>query len=112
MKSFSVSTTIRAAPESVWAILTDGTKWTTWNTTIEQLEGSIASGSKLRVFPRLSPGRTFPVRVTEFTPPQRVIWTGGMPLGLFKGVRTYTIGPTDGGVEFTMEAVFQVFWPR
>jgi hypothetical protein len=105
MKSFSVSTTIHAAPESVWAILTDGTKWTTWNTTIEKLEGSIASGSRLRVFPKLSPGRAFPVRVTDFTPPQRMIWTGGMPLGLFKGVRTYTIGPADGGVEFTMEEV-------
>jgi len=35
-----------------------------------------------------------------------------MPLGLFKGMRSYTIGPTDGGVEFTMEEVFQVSWPR
>ena len=24
-------------------------------------------------------------------------WSGGMPLGLFKGVRTFTLEPADGG---------------
>ena len=31
----------------------------------------------------------------EFTPPQRMVWTGGMPLWLFTGVRKYTLTPTD-----------------
>ena len=106
MKSFTVSTTIRATPAAVWAVLTDGAKWTTWNTTIEKVEGSITPGGKLKVYTKLSPGRAFPVRVSEFAPPQRMVWTGGMPLGLFKGVRTYTLTPTDGGVEFGMREVF------
>jgi hypothetical protein len=25
------------------------------------------------------------VKVTEFVPGQRMVWSGGMPLGLFKG---------------------------
>ena len=106
MKSFAVSTQIRATPDAVWAILSDGTKWLEWNPTVEKVEGAIASGSKLKVFTKLSPGRAFPVRVTEFTPPRQMVWTGGMPLGLFRGVRTYTLTPTGDGVEFSMREVF------
>ena len=30
-------------------------------------------------------------------------WSGGMPLGLFKGVRTFTLAPgSDGTTRFTM----------
>ncbi len=32
-----------------------------------------------------------------------MVWTGGMPLGLFTGDRTYSLTPiSDGEVEFTM----------
>src|SRR5207245_2567652 len=89
MKSLAASTIIRATPETVWAILSDGAGWVAWNPTIEKVEGTIASGSQVKVFTKLSPGRAFPVRVSEFTPPRRMVWTGGMLLGLFKGVRTY-----------------------
>ena len=106
MKSFAVSTLIHATPAAVWAILTDGSKWTAWNPTVEKLEGEILPGSRLKVFTKLSPGRAFPVRVSEFTAPERMVWTGGMPLGLFKGVRTYTLTPKDGGVEFGMREEF------
>lgn len=106
MESFAVSTIIRATPEAVWAILTDGTKWTTWNTTVEKVEGSITPGGRLKVYTKLSRGRAFPVHVSEFAPPRQMVWTGGMPLGLFRGVRTYALTPTDGGVEFSMREVF------
>ncbi len=29
-------------------------------------------------------------------------WAGGMPLGLFKGVRTFALTPEDGTTRFTM----------
>ncbi len=106
MKVFAVSTVIQARPEVIWGILTDGAGWTSWNPTIEKVEGSIVSGGKLKVFTRLSPGQAFPVHVSEFTPPRRMVWTGGMPLGLFKGVRTYTLTPKDGGIEFAMREEF------
>lgn len=106
MKSFAVSTVIRATPEAVWAVLADGARWPTWNPTVEKVEGAITPSGKLKVYTKLSPGRAFPVRVSEFEPPRRMVWTGGMPLGLFKGVRTYTLTPRDGGVEFTMTEVF------
>ena len=55
---------------------------------------------------KLSPGRAFPVKVSAFEPPNRMVWTGGMPLGLFKGERTYTLTPKAGGVEFAMRESF------
>ena len=106
MKSFAVSILIHATPEWIWAILTDGGQWKSWNPTIERIEGSIVPDGKLKVYTQLSPGRAFPVRVTEFAPPERMVWTGGMPLGLFKGVRIYTLTPVQGGTEFAMSEVF------
>lgn len=106
MKSFAVSTHIRATPEEVWAILVDGTNWTRWNPSIDKVEGTIAPNGTLKVYTKLSPGRAFPVRVSEFVAPRRMVWTGGMPLGLFTGVRTYTLEPSEGGVMFAMREEF------
>jgi len=35
-----------------------------------------------------------------------MVWTGGMPLGLFKGERTFTLTPTADGVRFAMREVY------
>ncbi|HWB10762.1 MAG TPA: SRPBCC domain-containing protein [Pirellulales bacterium] len=106
MKSFATSIMIDATPERVWKVLTDGAGWLSWNPTIEKLEGVIAPGAKVKVYSKIAPGRAFLVRVSEFVPPRLMVWAGGMPLGLFKGVRTYTLTPTDGGVEFAMREAF------
>ncbi len=106
MKAFAVSKIINAPADAVWAVLTDAESWSSWNPTIESIEGKILPGQKLRVFTKLSPGRAFPVRVAEFTPPSRMVWEGGMPLGLFKGVRTYTLSPASGGTQFSMKEEF------
>ncbi len=37
----------------------------------------------------VDPKRTSSVTVTELTPPTRMVWADGMPLGLFRGVRSY-----------------------
>ena len=57
---------------------------------MERVEGQFEPGKTLKVYSKVSPGRAFPVKVTEFSPEQRMQWTGGMPLELFKGVRTFT----------------------
>jgi hypothetical protein len=56
----------------------------------------------IKVIVKANPKRAFPVKVTEFVAPQKMVWAGGMPLGLFKGVRTYTITPEAGATRFTM----------
>ena len=78
-----------------------------WNTTIDRLEGTIAKDEVVKVYAKLQPGRTFPVTVSELEPPRKMVWTGGMPFGLFKGQRTFTVTPSDeGAVTFTMDEVF------
>lgn len=107
MKSFSATTLIRATPDAIWAILTDAANYTAWNTTVDRVDGRIAAGEMVTVHAKISPGRTFPVRVAEFVPARRMVWSSGMPLGLFKGERTFTLTPTaDGTVEFSMREVF------
>ena len=103
MKSFTSSTTIRAAPEAIWRILTDAAGYPSWNTTVSRVDGPIALGEKVTVHAKVAPGRAFPVNVVAFDAPRRMVWSGGMPLGLFKGKRIFELRPTaGGGVEFTM----------
>ncbi len=35
-----------------------------------------------------------------------MIWQGGMPLGLFKGVRTFSLKATGDGVDFHLHEAF------
>jgi hypothetical protein len=42
------------------------------------------------------------VTVTQFEPGRSMVWSGGMPLGLFKGVRTFTLAPEGSGTRFTV----------
>lgn len=97
MKFFEARSTIQAAPEKVWAILTDGDRFPEWDSGIDKVEGKIAPGATIKLYVRVNPGRAFPLKVTEFSPARRMVFSGGMPLGLFKGVRTYTLEPDGGG---------------
>jgi hypothetical protein len=103
MKSFAVTTSIRATPERIWALLTSAPGYTSWNNTVEKIDGKIAPGERVTVHAKINPGRAFPVKVAEFEPSRRMVWIGGMPLGLFKGERTFTLQPgSNGEVEFSM----------
>jgi hypothetical protein len=105
-KSFATSIRIQASPDRVWAILVDAPSWPTWNTTVDKVDGTIASGNQVTVHARISPGRSFPVNVAVFDAPSRMVWSSGMPLGLFKGERTFTLAPAEGGTEFAMREQF------
>jgi hypothetical protein len=101
MKAFEASSVIRATPEAIWAILVDGASYPRWDSGVLSVDGRIAPGETIKVVSGANPGRTFPVKVSEFTPARSMTWSGGMPLGLFKGVRTFTLAPAgDGTVRF------------
>ena len=103
MKSYQASATIKASPEQIWGILTDAPGYTNWDSGVVRLDGRIESEEMIKVFSQVSPKRSFPVRVTEFVPPSRMVWKGGMPLGLFKGKRIFTLMPNGNGTTtFTM----------
>ena len=104
MYEFLTRSTIRAAPEAVWEILTDAPGYAGWNPEIVAIEGRMAPGARIRARVKVGNGaiRTVPLRVTAFEAPSRMEWTGGLPLGLFTGRRILTVTPGDGAVEFRM----------
>lgn len=102
---YSVSRGISAPPEAVWIVLADGSKYVEWDPNIEKIDGTIGLGETITVHTKLS-SRAFPVKVTRFDTNAVMEWTGGMPLGLFKGVRRFTLTAKDGGTEFIMREVF------
>jgi hypothetical protein len=107
MKAYQATTTIAAAPDAIWALLTNAAGYPEWDPGVDRIEGRIAPGEKITAYTKLSPGRAFPVTVTEFEPGRRMTWASGLPLGLFKGQRTFTLLPKgDGVTEFTLREEF------
>jgi hypothetical protein len=102
MKSYDAEATIAAPPETIWAILTDAPAYAEWDSGVQRVEGRIAPGEKIKVVSEANPGRAFPVKVTAFEPARAMTWSGGMPLGLFKGVRTFSLTPDGTATRFTM----------
>ena len=107
MKEFSATVNISASPETIWALLTNASGYPEWDPGMVRLEGNVAAGEKVTAYTKLSPDRAFPVKVTNFVPNKTMTWTGGMPLGLFKGERTFTLEPqADGTTQFTTREQF------
>ena len=107
MREYRASTMIEATPETIWAILTDAARYPEWDLGVDQIEGTIALGEKIAAHSKLRPGRAFPVKVSEFVPGRKMVWSGGIPLGLFRGERTFTLTPRGNGLtEFTLREVF------
>jgi hypothetical protein len=103
MKYYESSAHIDAPPASVWSVLMDGANYPRWDSGIESVEGTIVDGGRIKVRSEVSPGRAFPVKVQRSLDGSTMTWSGGMPLGLFSGVRTFTVKSTTGtDTEFRM----------
>ncbi len=105
--TYDVAIGIAAAPEQIWARLTDASAFPQWNRTVTSIEGRIALGERLAIKVPLAPGRTFKPRVTTFEPGHRMVWSDGMA-PMFKGARTFTLTPNaDGTTTFAMSETFK-----
>jgi hypothetical protein len=96
MRAYEARIDIDAPPEAVWPALADVERWPDWDSGVRRVEGTAAPGAKVSLVTEAS-DRAFPVTVAELEPPRRMVFRGGMPLGLFRGVRTYTLTPGEGG---------------
>ncbi len=107
MTSYAVRRSIDAPPQVIWDLLTDASGYARWNPAVLEITGRIAAGEKIELTSIVNPKRSFKLDVAKADPPHEMVWADGMPLGLFKGVRTYVLTPNaDGTTEFSMEEVF------
>jgi len=106
MRQFETTTTIDVPPERVWQVLADTASWSDWDSGVLGVEGEAAEGNRVKIRSELNPKKAYPVKVTEFDAPRRMAWRGGAPLGLFTGVRTYTLTPEGGSTRFEMREEF------
>ncbi|MFZ4827543.1 MAG: SRPBCC family protein [Phototrophicaceae bacterium] len=106
MKSFSTHRDIQAPAEVVWAILTNSAQYAEWDPTLIKMEGTIALNQVLTIHSKLAPDRAFTPKVVVFEAPHRMVWSSGMPFGLFKGERTFVLTPNENGVRFMMNEMF------
>jgi len=103
---YEASTTIEASPATVWSVLVDTAKWPEWDPFCIRIDGHVALGKKVTAWTKLSPDRGFGVKVTQLDENEKMVWSGGMPLGLFKGVRTYALTERGDETEFSMREEF------
>ena len=104
---YGATALIEADADRVWAVLTDGSSWTDWDSGVVRFEGRIEPGAKIKIYPEINPKRGFPLKVAELEAPRRMVFKGGMPLGLFTGLRTYVLTPEgDGATRFEMSERF------
>ena len=93
----SVSIDIQADVSIIWALLTNGSDFSRWNSTVVSLEGDIRQGEKIRLVSTLDPDRTFKLKVKEMLPETRMVWGDG------KGKRIFTLQKvSDTTVKFSM----------
>lgn len=106
MKFFEAEITINAPAETIWKEITDVAGLTQWSSGITHLKGKIAPNGKIALQAEAAPGRTFKIDVIELATNQRMRWSSGMPFGLFKGVRTFTLTPSGNSTHFKMREEF------
>ncbi|MGB1032505.1 MAG: SRPBCC family protein [Flavobacteriales bacterium] len=99
-KTFSRSTTVSiqidAAPEVVWALLTNAENFPMWNSTVISIDGKIELGEKIKLIAAIAPDRTFKIKIKDMQPHQSMVWGDSM------GKRTFTLESKNGGTYFTM----------
>lgn len=91
---------IAAAPDAVWAILTDSARLSEWNPFLHRLEGGLTPGNTLTI-ELGTPGRkrmTFRPRVLRAEPGRELRWRGKLLVrGLFDGEHCFELQPTPAG---------------
>ena len=93
---------IDAAPAKVWKILTDTGHYGQWNPFIQELEGQLEVGAKLKA--RLGLGETpmtFKPKVLAFKKEEELRWMGHFIVpGVFDGEHFFQLHEKDGGTRF------------
>lgn len=106
MVSFETQIDIAATREDVWRVLTEDIPRSPAPFGILRLQGRIAPGARIKIWSEVAPERAFALTVTVLEAPDKMVWRGGMPMGLFTGTRTFSLTQHGSGTRFQMQEVF------
>lgn len=106
MKRFAAEIRIDAEPDDVWRVITDASRYTAWDSGVTRVDGEIRDGEKIVVRAAVGGDRAFPVTVEQAPTHRSMTWTGGLPFGLFRGVRTFTLTGREGGTHLDVHEEF------
>jgi hypothetical protein len=105
----TTSIDIDAAPEAVWAVLSDLTAYPSWNPFIREAKGELAAGERLDLKMQPEGGRAMRFRPTVLNaePGRELRWLGRLVApGVFDGEHRFSIEPTAGGSRLVQEERF------
>lgn len=103
----AVAIHIQAPREKVWYLLTSNYEFPKWSSIFLSIDGAIALNSEIRIKAAIDPNRTFNLRVTEFQPPSKMVWSDGFILFL-RGDRTFNlVAQPDGSTDLYFTQVFK-----
>lgn len=98
---------ILASRDAVWSTLTRARNYPIWNEAITCIDGVIEPGARIRLYPAGTWARALDFQVEAFSPPEAMVWKGGMPGDVFVRRRSFEL--TKFGMEntrFTMTETF------
>jgi len=100
---------INAAPETVWAVLSDLPSYPSWNPFIREATGILAAGEHLEIELQPERGRSMRFRPTVLAADEgrELRWRGRLAApGVFDGEHRFTIEPTARGSRLVQEERF------
>lgn len=83
---------INARSSTVWDVITDAGNLPVWESGVTEIHGEIRDGHVIRIRTATAGKRVFRLRVQQL-PGEVMTWKGGIPLGLFTGLRTFRLTP-------------------
>lgn len=106
MRDFSISVDIKATPERVWQVMTDGERWAEWTpsvTSVEILDKPLRVGSRATIRqPELPPAK---FKVTALEPGKSFTWATGFP-GIIYVYAHHSVEPGRLGTRATLRLRF------
>ena len=93
MPHYEIERRIAASADDIWRVLTDPTQLQDGTFSILEIKGHIADGETIRLRSEADPKRTFAINVSQVEPGRRMVWSNGLPLGLFLGSRKFELTP-------------------
>ncbi len=106
MKTTETHIDIAAPMEMVWRVLTEVMPSDPAPFGILRFEGAVTQGGKIKLWSEVAPERAFALTVINLEAPQKMVWRGGMPFGLFTGTRVFTLTSKEDRTHFHMAEVF------